>query len=48
MVPEDAAVTLSNAGEMTTALVTWTSLVALIMSSSSGVMGRKPDRTGFE
>lgn len=48
MVPENAAVTLSNAWEMTTGLVTWTSLVALIMSSFSGVMGQKPDRNEFE
>lgn len=48
VVPEDAAVTLSNAWELTTGLVTRTPLVASIMSSFSRVMGQSPDRNAFK
>lgn len=48
MVPEDAVVTLSNAWELTTGLVTRTPLEASIMSSFSRVMGQRPDRNAFK
>lgn len=48
MVPEDAVVTMSNAWELTSGLVTRTALVASMMSSFSRVMGQRPDRTAFK